>query len=538
MFKNTSVKTKTIVTALAGPVIIALILGAQQVLTIESKSEEAILKQSKAIVLMAEAGRNEMSSKIETGLIKPFEEIPDDKVVGAVPVITAIRMAMVNADKAGYAFRVPKVSPRNPDNQPTPLEAKVLEELKATNTDEYTIHTDDQIRYFKAIRLTEECLYCHGDPKGERDVTGGIKEGWKEGEIHGAFEIISSLDAAKAETRSAAISFSLWTLLILAVVATLVTLLMRSQLIRPLLEITALTQSMSDGRFSGGVKAPSDDEIGRVGKSLNAMITSLSSVIRTVTGAADDVSTGSRQLSAAADDVASGAAKQAASVEEVAASMDAIAQSITRNAENSLMTKEIAIKAAREAETSGKSLIEGLSVLKEIAGKIQIIEEIARQTDLLALNAAIEAARAGEHGKGFAVVASEVRKLAERSGKAAQEIIAISGASVEVADTAGAQLAQLVPEIQRTADLVEEIASASATQDINARQVNDALQSLGSVIHQNASAAEEIASTTQSLSDKARQLTDATDFFDVEGEPMLSVDQLCDMNDGDKGSKK
>jgi len=538
MFANTSVKTKTIVTALAGPVIIALILGAQQILTIGNKSEETILKQSKAIVLMAEAGRNEMSAKIQSGLIKPFAEIPDDKVVDAVPVITAIHMAMVNADKAGYTFRVPKVSPRNPDNAPTPLEAKVLEELKATNSDEYTMHSSDNIRYFKAIRLTKECLFCHGDPKGEKDVTGGIKEGWKEGEIHGAFEIISSLDAAKAETMSAAMSFSLWTGVILIIVATLVTLMMRSALIRPLLEITSLTTSMSEGRFSGGVADPTNDEIGKVGKSLNTMITSLSSVIRTVTGAAGDVSTGSRQLSAAADDVATGAAKQAASVEEVAASMDAIAQSITTNAKNSLMTKEIAIKAAREAETTGKSLIEGLSVLKEIAGKIQIIEEIARQTNLLALNAAIEAARAGEHGKGFAVVASEVRQLAERSGKAAQEIITISGASVEVADSAGAKLGQLVPEIKRTADLVEEIAAASATQDVNARQVNDALQTLGSVIHQNASAAEEIASTTQALSDKARQLTDATDFFDVEGDPILAVDQLCDIASNGNGSKR
>lgn len=530
MFANTSVKTKTIATALAGPVIIALILGAQQILTIESKSKEALLKQSKAIVLMAEAARNEMSVKIEAGLIKPLDEIPKDKVVDAVPVITAIKMAMVNAKKAGYTFRVPKVSPRNPDNAPTPLEAKVLEEMKTSQKDEYTLHSDDAIRYFKAIRLTKECLYCHGDPKGERDVTGGIKEGWKEGEIHGAFEIISSLDAAKAETRSAAISFSLWTGLILVVVATLTTWIMRSQLIRPLLEISSLTESMSGGRFSGGVVNPSNDEIGVVGKSLNIMITSLSSVIRTVTEAASEVSTSSRELSAAAEDVANGAAQQAASVEEVASSMDSIAKSIGTNAKNSRMTRDIAIKAAKDAETSGKSLIEGLSVLKDIAGKIQIIEEIARQTNLLALNAAIEAARAGEHGKGFAVVAAEVRKLAEKSGKAAQEIITISDASLEVADSAGDQLAQLVPEIQRTADLVEEIASASANQDANARQVNEALQSLGNVIHQNASAAEEIASTTQALNSKAQELTETTDFFDVEDEPTLSIDELCDTN--------
>jgi len=528
MFTNTSVKMKTIVTALAGPVVIAVILGAQQIMVIRHKTEEAILKQSKAIVLMAEAARNEMSSKIDSGIIKPFEEIPADKVIDAVPVIVAIRMAMQNADKAGYTFRAPKESPRNKDNEPTELEARVLADMKATGQDEFTIHDGEHIRYFKAIRLTKECLYCHGDPAGEKDVTGGTKEGWKVGQVHGAFEIISSLDAARKESRAAAISFVLWTLLILAVVAALVTWIMRSAVLRPLLEITSLTKSMSEGHFTGGVRNPSGDEIGKVGKSLNTMITSLGTVIRTVSEAAGDVNTSSRELSVAAEDVAKGAARQAANVEQVSANMEDITESIKENARNSLMTKDIAVKAARKAESSGKSLVEGLGVLKEIAGKIQIIEEIARQTNLLALNAAIEAARAGEHGKGFAVVASEVRKLAERSGKAAQEIIRISGASVEVADKAGAQLSELVPEIKRTAELVEKIANASSSQDVNAREVNAALQDLGGVIHQNASAAEEIAATTQALSKKARELSDATDFFHVDEDPVFSLDQICE----------
>ncbi|OIQ50550.1 Methyl-accepting chemotaxis protein III [Pseudodesulfovibrio hydrargyri] len=530
MLNNVSVKLKTIIPALAGPVIIALVLGGQQIHTIHDKSEEALLMQSKAIVLMAEAARNEMSDKIDSGIIKPFDQIPADQVVNAVPVITAIKMAMANAEKAGYAFRVPKESPRNPANTPTKLEAAALAEMKAANKEELTLIDDDHIRYFKAIRLTKECLYCHGDPAGEKDVTGGTKEGWKTGEIHGAFEIISSLAASKADSRNAAISFSLWTLLILGVIALIVTWILRSSVLRPLLEITSLTGAMSEGRFKGGIEKTANDEIGKVGKSLNSMIASLGSVIKTVTGAAGDVSTGSRELAAAADNVATGAAQQAANVEELSASMEAMTHHIMKTAGNSATTKEIAVRNAAHAERSGKSLVEGLGVLKEIADKIQVIEEIARQTNLLALNAAIEAARAGEHGKGFAVVASEVRKLAEKSGLAAQEIIRISEASVEVADNAGTQLAEMIPEIQRTAELVEEIAEASAIQDENARQINQAIMELGNVVHQNASAAEEISSTARELAARSKELTDATDFFDVEGETVFSVAQLCEQN--------
>ncbi|WP_419785552.1 methyl-accepting chemotaxis protein [Pseudodesulfovibrio sp.] len=527
MLQNISVKLKTVIPALAGPVIIALVLGTQQIKTIHDKSEEALLMQSKAIVLMAEAARNEMSAKIESGIIKPFDQIPNDQVVNAVPVITAIRMAMKNAKEAGYEFRVPKESPRNPKNEPTELEAKILAEMKATNKDEATIIDADHIRYFKAIRLTQECLYCHGNPAGEKDVTGGVKEGWKTGQIHGAFEIISSLAAVKADSRNAAISFSLWTLLILVILGVIVTWVLRSSVLRPLLEITALTGSMSEGRFVGGIAKTAGDEIGKVGNSLNIMIASLSGVIRTVTGSAEDVSIGSRELATAANSVSAGAEQQAASVEEISASMDSMTHNITKTAQHSATTKEIAVKTANHAESSGKALVEGLSVLKEIADKIQVIEEIARQTNLLALNAAIEAARAGEHGKGFAVVASEVRQLAEKSGKAAQEIIHISEASVKVADDAGNQLAEMIPEIQHTAELIEEIAAASSVQDETARQINEAIRQLGSVIHQNASAAEEISATAKGLAQKSKRLTDATDFFDVEDEPVLSMAQVC-----------
>jgi methyl-accepting chemotaxis protein len=196
--------------------------------------------------------------------------------------------------------------------------------------------------------------------------------------------------------------------------------------------------------------------------------------------------------------------------------MEQMAANIRQNADNAMQTEKIAIKSAQDAKEGGQAVSQTVSAMKEIAGKISIIEEIARQTNLLALNAAIEAARAGEHGKGFAVVAAEVRKLAERSQHAAAEISQLSGSSVDVAEKAGAMLTRMVPDIQRTAELVQEIAAASKEQDTGAEQVNKAIQQLDQVIQQNASASEEMASTAEELSSQAEQLQQTIAFFKVD----------------------
>jgi methyl-accepting chemotaxis protein len=193
-----------------------------------------------------------------------------------------------------------------------------------------------------------------------------------------------------------------------------------------------------------------------------------------------------------------------------------MAANIKQTADNAAQTEKIARQSSKDAEASGHAVAQAVAAMRTIAEKISIVQEIARQTDLLALNAAVEAARAGEHGKGFAVVASEVRKLAERSQAAAAEISALSGTTVQTATEAGEMLNKLVPDIQKTAELVSEISAACREQDIGATQINEAIQQLDKVIQQNAGASEEMSSTSEELAAQAEELQASIAFFRVE----------------------
>jgi methyl-accepting chemotaxis protein len=277
--------------------------------------------------------------------------------------------------------------------------------------------------------------------------------------------------------------------------------------------ITAAAQEIAGGNLLVDIKERSEkDELMRA---LAAMVQQLSDVVSEVKGASDNVAQGSMEMSSGSESMSQGASEQAAAAEEASSSMEQMSANIRQNADNALQTEKIAVKSAADAIEGGKAVAQTVLAMKEIAGKINIIEEIARQTNMLALNAAIEAARAGEHGKGFAVVASEVRKLAERSQAAAGEISKLSVSSVDVAEKAGVMLAQLVPDIQKTAELVQEISASSKEQDTGASQINKAIQQLDQVIQQNAGAAEEMSSTAEELSSQAEQLQSTISFFKV-----------------------
>jgi methyl-accepting chemotaxis protein len=252
-----------------------------------------------------------------------------------------------------------------------------------------------------------------------------------------------------------------------------------------------------------------------LGNALAQMVQRLSQVIGEVKNGAGTLTAASTQVSATAQTLSQGTSQQAAAAEETSSSLAQISASIEKSADSSRQTGDAAIRGARDAEDGGRAVAETVTAMRAIAERIAIVEEIAHQTNLLALNAAIEAARAGEHGRGFAVVAAEVRKLAERSRTAAQDIGTLAASSVSVAERSGRLLSDLVPAIHRTAGLVREVAAASREQAAGVSQINRALSGVDEVTQRTAAAAEQLASTAEEMAGQAASLQQAVEFFRV-----------------------
>jgi methyl-accepting chemotaxis protein len=286
----------------------------------------------------------------------------------------------------------------------------------------------------------------------------------------------------------------------------------------------SVADTIASGDLTVEAKRLSDKDT--LGMALERMLEKLRVVVSEAMAAATNVSSGSQELSASAEQLSQGATEQASAAEEASSSMEEMAANVKQNADNASQTEKIARQSAQDAEASGSAVTRAVQAMETIAQKITIVQEIARQTDLLALNAAVEAARAGEHGRGFAVVASEVRKLAERSQAAAAEIGTLSADTVKSAQEAGSMLSRLVPDIKRTAELVEEITAASREQDVGAAQINQAIQQLDQVTQQNASASEQVSATSEELTAQAEQLQSTIAYFRIEHAGAHSVGEV------------
>jgi len=301
---------------------------------------------------------------------------------------------------------------------------------------------------------------------------------------------------------------------VLIIIISLIGFIISRGIVSSMKELIKDIQAVANGNLTVNLEdIYTKDEIGLAQKTMRSMVKKLNEIIGFTLNVSNQIAESSSEMKTSSQNISSGATDQAASAEEVAASMEEMSANIQQNTENAKQTESIALKASEDIQDGNTSVKQTVESMRTITDKISIVEEIARQTNLLALNAAVEAARAGEHGRGFAVVAAEVRKLAERSQNAAVEINTLTSSSLKVSETAGNKLATIVPNIDKTAKLVQEISTASKEQNSGAEQVNNALQELNNIVQENAAASEQIALRADDLYRKGKQLKEVISFF-------------------------
>jgi methyl-accepting chemotaxis protein len=395
----------------------------------------------------------------------------------------------------------------------TPEEERLIEEAKMIMAEFYDNYDNllelleqDTAQNSAKIKELDELADAHKDEA--HDALIKIKESLKA-------EMVEADQVYDAKSRSIIIVSVIVGLLVIVISIGFIVVLV-NLIAKPIKDSVAFANTLAQGNLTVSMQVSQQDEVGVLCDALNNMSQKLNEVISGVMNGAENMAAASQQISSASQQLSQGASEQASSVEEVSSTMEEITSNIEQNSENASHTQKISIAAQTGIIEVNQKAQDAITANKQISERIGIINDIAFQTNILALNAAVEAARAGEHGKGFAVVAAEVRKLAENSKKAAEEIVSLSQKGLTLTQDAGEMLAKMLPEIEKTTSLVLEISAASNEQTNGAGQVNSAMQQLNNVTQQNAAASEELATSAEEMNSQAEQLKDLISYFKVD----------------------
>ena len=573
--KKLSIGARVIITML---VILCLVVLVNYVIFVRNygRSAEAdMVKRAAAFTAVADEAKNHMGMLNKQDVfsrealtenlnqtLASGKSYVDADLFGTLPIVAGWTAAKKAAERENIEFRVSSFDARNKQNEPLAgsFEEGLLRELTAqvkTGGEEIAFQVDEgsnTLHYMRAIRLTSDCMMCHGKPDSEvnktgKDILGFPMEGWSVGDMHGAYHVVMPLKPLDEQVASFISSGMTWTVPLVIAASILFVWLLRSMFGKPIARLIAQILDIQKNKdLAKRVDVTSTDEIGKLGTSFNELISTMHDVISDVSGSACDVASAATEIAASSEEMAAGMNEQTQQVTQISSAIEEMSASVVEVARKSGQAAASASESGKVAQEGGvvvSQTIEGMQAINEAVtasatsvqelGKrgeqigqiIEVINDIADQTNLLALNAAIEAARAGEHGRGFAVVADEVRKLADRTTKATEEIAQSIQAiqtetsqavdrmntgttqvrtGVERAQKAGASLHEIVSKAQSVAEMIQSIAAAAEEQSAANEQVSRNVESISAVTRQASEGAGQAASAAAQLSTKAEQL--------------------------------
>jgi len=501
---------------------------------INSVGKELLEEKSQAILSRMESIRNYIATQnLQETVIKnavekyPEGNIPSEErvsILKVVPIFASMVTGEENSSADDYEFRVASPNARNSKNLATEEEMTYINKFQTEGLKSITYEdqVNNKLIVMRPIYLdeTQGCLKCHGDPDNSpfengKDVLGYPMENWKHKDIRGIFKISTDLSPLQSQVYRAVGFIIFWAIVIVAIVFFFGTVEIK-KIVSVIYEIGRISRSIANGNLKEHVKINTKDELGELAENINKMIDELKNIINNVYSSSKLIAQASNEVSSASQNLSHSAIIQANEVSKVSIQMNDMTARIQKNSENAAITNGISKIAYEKMNIASHLTNSGIKSIKDIANKIQVINEIAFQTNLLALNASVEAARAGIHGKGFAVVASEVRKLAEKTRESADKIIELSLESVENVGNTGSAMQELIPEIQKTVQLVQEISDASSNQNNGAEKINKVLKGLDQTAQHNAAFAEELSASAENLSAQADYLEEAISFFQMD----------------------